>query len=112
MEGGFLAIFVLLVFAPFIAWHDRAKNFRSLSPVEQNWQRASHGFTLAAFVLLAVFGCMVGVASSVFSRNLVTNSAEALPGFLFLFRNEVAEVTPRVGRFGGTPGCSLPLLAK
>jgi hypothetical protein len=76
MEGGFLTLVALLIFSPFLMWAERSQRFRQLSPVEQNLQRASHGFTLAAFVLIAVFGMYGGSGVSL----LVTNPAQALPG--------------------------------
>ena len=76
MEGGFIALVLLLAFSPFIIWAERAQRFRQLNPVEQNLQRASHGFTLAAFVLIAVFGMYGWSGVSL----LFTNPAQALPG--------------------------------
>jgi hypothetical protein len=77
MEGGLFAFVILLVLSPFLMWYERSQKFHLLSPVEQNLRRASHGFTLATFVLVAVFG-VYGWRVLGFFPLLVTNPAAAL----------------------------------
>jgi len=100
MDGGFLVIAVLLAFALLILWAERAQKFRQLSPVEQNLQRASHGFALAAFVLFAVFNMYGWRGISL----LVSNPAQALPGAIFfggLFAYGLARFLAGVRRSAG-----------
>jgi hypothetical protein len=105
MEGGFITLAGLLVLAPFLMWAERAQKFRQLSPVEQNLQRASHGFALAVFVLLATFG-MYGwrAVLGVFPR-LAADPAGAWPAVLFfggLFAYGFARFLAGVRRSAGT----------
>jgi hypothetical protein len=85
MEGGGpLTIIVGLMLMPLLMWQERTQRFQRLSPVEQNLQRASHGFAVVAFVLLALFGMYGWRGVLNFFPWLYRDPADAWVGLLFL----------------------------
>ena len=84
MEGaGILTLLAAFLVVPFQMWAESQQKWRMLDPVEQNLRRASQGFALVVFVLLAVFYLygVSGVAG--FFVNLVTNPGQAWPAAVF-----------------------------
>jgi hypothetical protein len=79
-----ITVIVLLAFAPLMLLLERLETWRRLSPVEQNLQRASHGFAFVFFALLAayLFGLrlILGTLPLVFGNHPV----DAWPGAAFL----------------------------
>lgn len=75
-------IVALLVLAPLLLWYEQSQRFQRLTPVEQNLQRASHGFALMVFVLFLAFG-MYGVSGVVgFFSQFVANPGDHWIGAL------------------------------
>jgi hypothetical protein len=79
MEGGILTIFALLLFAPVMMWAERTQKFRLLPEVEQNLQRASHGFVLVTFLLVAIFWANGWRAVLGFFPQLVSDPHDSWP---------------------------------
>lgn len=57
--AGIICLFGLILLVPFQMWRERLQKWATLSPIEQNLQRASQGIALAVLVpfgALAIFG--------------------------------------------------------
>jgi hypothetical protein len=69
--AGAFALLGLILFVPFEIWRERSQKWASLSPIEQNLQRASHGIALG---VLVPFGTL-----AIFGKRSIADAAAAVP---------------------------------
>jgi hypothetical protein len=74
----------LLLLTPLMMWHERSQRFRTLSPVEQNLQRASHGAALIVLVGLFVYFIIGLDAARAWFPQFVRYPNDSWPGLLLV----------------------------
>lgn len=84
MDSGALIVVAGVGFVLLLFWRSRSQRFQRLIPVEQNLQRASHGFALAAFTGAAVYWLYGWHGVRDFVPWLWRDPAHAWPGLLLL----------------------------
>ena len=107
MEAGLLTIAVTLLLVPFQMWAESQQKWRMLDPVEQNLRRASQGFTVVVFVLLAAFEILSGGPSGMnqFLTVLMPHPSSPWPAALALcalFVYGMLRFVVGLRRLGGT----------
>jgi hypothetical protein len=101
--GGFVA------FLMWAGWRRRSQNFQRLNPVEQNLQRASHGFALMAITGAAIYWLYGWQALRDYFPWLLRDPAHAWPGAALQIRRNQTVLGRPPG--GWRPGLRVALAA-